>query len=130
MFARKTFRKHRTHSLSFTLLSPDHAMQSRIELLTKSLEQFQTRDTGAKPVPLMPDRKDSAFGDTLTNFLNQASDAGAASADLTQRFAAGENVEMHQVMAASEEAGIALDLVIELRNKAVDAYRTLINMQG
>ena len=57
-------------------------------------------------------------------------DAGAASADLTQRFAAGENVEMHKVMAASEEAGLALDLVIELRNKAVDAYRTIINMQG
>ena len=105
-------------------------MQSRIELLTKSLEQFQTRDTGAKQVPLMPNSKDSAFGDTLTRFLNEASDAGATSADLTQRFAAGENVELHQVMAASEEAGIALDLVIELRNKAVDAYRTIINMQG
>ncbi|MBC8087842.1 MAG: flagellar hook-basal body complex protein FliE [Phycisphaerae bacterium] len=105
-------------------------MQSRIELLTKSLEQFQTRDTGAQQVPLMPDPKDSAFGDTLTRFLTEASDAGAASSDLTRRFAAGENVEMHKVMAASEEAGIALDLVIELRNKAVDAYRTLINMQG
>lgn len=105
-------------------------MQSRIELLTKTLDQFQTRDTGAKQVPLMPDPKNSVFGDTLTRFLTEASDAGAASADLTQRFAAGENVEMHQVMAASEEAGIALDLVIELRNKAVDAYRTIINMQG
>ncbi|MEO7362308.1 MAG: flagellar hook-basal body complex protein FliE [Gemmatimonadaceae bacterium] len=105
-------------------------MQSRIELLTKSLEQFPTRDTGAKPVPLMPDPKDSAFGNTLTRFLNEASDAGAASADLTQRFASGENVELHKVMAASEEAGIALDLVIELRNKAVDAYRTIVNMQG
>ena len=105
-------------------------MQSRIELLTKSLEQFQTRDTGAKQVPLMPDPNNSAFGDTLTRFLTEASDAGAASADLTQRFAAGENVELHKVMAASAEAGIALDLVIELRNKAVDAYRTIINMQG
>ncbi|MEO7363736.1 MAG: flagellar hook-basal body complex protein FliE [Gemmatimonadaceae bacterium] len=105
-------------------------MQSRIELLTRSLEMFQTRDTGSKQVPVMPDKTDSAFGDTLTRFLNESSDAGAASADLTKRFAAGENVEMHQVMAASEEAGLALDLVIELRNKAVDAYRTIINMQG
>lgn len=105
-------------------------MQSRIELLTRNLEQFQIRDTGTKQVPLMPDKNDSAFGDTLTRFLNESSDAGMKSADLTKRFANGENVEMHQVMAASEEAGIALDLVIELRNKAVDAYRTIINMQG
>lgn len=105
-------------------------MQSRIELLTKSLEQFQTRDTGAKQVPLMPDAKDTAFGDQLVRFLSEASDAGATSTDLMQRFAAGENVELHQVMAAGEEASIALDLVIELRNKTVDAYRTIINMQG
>lgn len=105
-------------------------MQTRIELLTRSLDPFQSRDTGAKQVPVFPDAQDSAFGDSLTRFLSEASDAGAASADLTQRFAAGENVEMHKVMAASEEAGIALDLVIELRNKAVEAYRTLINMQG
>lgn len=105
-------------------------MQSRIELLTRSLDMFQTRDTGAKEVPLMPDKNNSAFGDTLTRFLNESSEAGLNSADLTKRFAAGENVEMHKVMAASEEAGLALDLVIELRNKAVDAYRTIISMQG
>ena len=105
-------------------------MQSRIELLTRTLDAFQTRDTGAKQVPLLPDSANSAFGDSLTRLLNEASDAGAASADLTKRFAAGENVELHKVMAASEEAGIALDLVIELRNKAVEAYRTLINMQS
>jgi flagellar hook-basal body complex protein FliE len=33
-------------------------------------------------------------------------------------------------MAASEEAGIALDMVIELRNKVVEAYRSVIAMQS
>ncbi len=33
-------------------------------------------------------------------------------------------------MAAAEEAGIALDLLIEVRNKLVEAYRTVINMQA
>ena len=105
-------------------------MQTRIELLTRSLDVFQTRDTGAQQVPVFPESKDSAFGDSFSRLLNEASDAGAASADLTQRFASGENIELHKVMAAAEEAGIALDLVIELRNKTVEAYRTLISMQG
>lgn len=106
-------------------------MQSRIELLTRSLDAFQTRDTGVKTVPVLPEgTASSSFGNTLTKFLSEASDAGAASADLTRRFTNGENVEMHSVMAATEEAGIALDLVISMRDKVVDAYRTIISMQS
>jgi len=32
-------------------------------------------------------------------------------------------------MAATEEAGIALEALIEIRNKLTEAYRTVINMQ-
>ncbi len=71
-----------------------------------------------------------SFGDTLTKAINQVSDAQDRSAELTQKFIRGENVELHQVMAAGEEAGIALEMMIELRNKFTDAYRTLINMQS
>ena len=71
-----------------------------------------------------------SFGDTLTKAINQFSDAQDRSAELTQKFIRGENVELHQVMAAGEEAGIALEMMIELRNKFTDAYRTLINMQS
>jgi flagellar hook-basal body complex protein FliE len=49
--------------------------------------------------------------------------------DLIGRFVRGEPVELHQVMAASEEAGIALDFLVEMRNKLTDAYRTVMNMQ-
>ena len=71
-----------------------------------------------------------SFGDTLTKAINQVSDAQDRSAELTQKFIRGENVELHQVMAAGEEAWIALEMMIELRNKFTDAYRTLINMQS
>ena len=33
-------------------------------------------------------------------------------------------------MAASEEAAISLQMLIEVRNKFADAYRTLTTMQG
>ena len=74
--------------------------------------------------------EENSFGNTFTRVLNEVSDARDYSSDLTKRFAAGENVELHQVMAASEEAGIALDMVIELRNKMVEAYRSVIAMQS
>ncbi len=69
-----------------------------------------------------------SFGDTLTKAINQVSDAQDNSTDLVQRFMRGEPVELHQVMAATEESGIALEVMIELRNKVTEAYRTLINM--
>lgn len=108
-------------------------MQSRIELLTRTLDAFQVRDTSVKTtVPVLPEGDASnSFGDTLTKFLNEASDADATKSDLQTRFTNGDkSLDLHQVMAASEEAGIALDLVVELRNKAVDAYRTIISMQS
>jgi flagellar hook-basal body complex protein FliE len=71
-----------------------------------------------------------SFGDTLSKAINQVSDAQDHSADMVGKFLRGEPVELHQVMAAGEEAGIALEMMIELRNKFTDAYRTLISMQS
>lgn len=71
-----------------------------------------------------------SFGDTLTRAINQVSDAQDTAAELSRKFLRGEPVELHQVMAAGEEAGIALELLIELRNKFTEAYRTLITMQS
>lgn len=71
-----------------------------------------------------------SFGDTLTRMVNQVSDAQDTAGALRAKFLRGEPVELHQVMAAGEEAGIALELMIELRNKFTEAYRTLINMQS
>ena len=72
----------------------------------------------------------SSFGDSLKKAINQVSDAQDKATDYTQKFINGEPVELHQVMAATEEAGLALELMIELRNKFSDAYRTIINMQS
>ena len=71
-----------------------------------------------------------SFGETITGFVNSVSDAQDAAGKMRERYLNGEQVELHQVMAASEEAGISFDLMVELRNKVLEAYRTLINMQS
>ena len=103
-------------------------MQARLDLLTRTLPSLGG-DTGAKQVPVITDGANS-FGSTLTRALNEVSDARDNAADLTARFAAGENVELHQVMAATEESGLALDMLVEIRNKVVEAYRSVISMQS
>jgi flagellar hook-basal body complex protein FliE len=72
----------------------------------------------------------SSFGDLLTKAINQVSDSQDRATDYVQQFMRGEPVELHQVMAAAEEANISLEIMVELRNKFTDAYRSLIGMQS
>lgn len=71
----------------------------------------------------------ATFADTLKRALNEVTALQEESQDAIGAFLRGEPVELHQVMAATEEAGIALELLIEIRNKLTEAYRTVINMQ-
>jgi flagellar hook-basal body complex protein FliE len=70
-----------------------------------------------------------SFKDLLARGINDASALQDQSKDMIAAFLRGEPVELHQVMAASEEAGIAIELLVEMRNKLTDAYRTVMNTQ-
>ncbi len=89
-------------------------------------------DTGAKQIPVLQDSGTSgtSFGDTLKGLVNNVSDQQDVAADYAQRFARGEPVELHQVMASAEEASISLEMLVQVRNKFQDAYRSLIGMQS
>ena len=69
-----------------------------------------------------------SFGDTLKRALNEVSASQDVSQDYIQKFVQGEPVELHQVMAAAEEASISLEMLVELRNKLTDAYKTVMQM--
>ncbi len=88
-------------------------------------------DSGAISVPAgAPGSQGPSFGDTLQQFIGGVSEAQDAAGELKGKFLRGEGVELHQMMAAGEEAGIALEMMVELRNKVTEAYRTLVNMQS
>lgn len=71
-----------------------------------------------------------SFKDTLTRALGDVQGMQDEAGDAVQAFLRGDPVELHDVMAAVEEAGLALEMLIEVRNRAVEAYRTVANMQS
>jgi flagellar hook-basal body complex protein FliE len=75
-----------------------------------------------------PNADGPSFGDTLKRALGEVSSSQDTAQDYIQRFTRGEPVELHQVMAAAEEASISLEMLVELRNKLMDAYKTVVNM--
>jgi flagellar hook-basal body complex protein FliE len=81
---------------------------------------------GFKKLVQQPDGP--SFGDTLKRALGEVSSTQDKAQDSIQRFTRGEPVELHQVMAAAEEAQLSLEMLVELRNKVLDAYKTVMNM--
>jgi flagellar hook-basal body complex protein FliE len=45
-----------------------------------------------------------------------------------EQFIAGEDIDLHDVMIASQKAKTSFSLLLELRNKALDMYREVIRM--
>jgi flagellar hook-basal body complex protein FliE len=69
-----------------------------------------------------------SFGDLMKRAINDTSGLQTDAKDLIGAFLRGEPVELHQVMAASEEASISLELLVEIRNKLTEAYRAVMNV--
>ncbi|MFI5233216.1 MAG: flagellar hook-basal body complex protein FliE [Gemmatimonadales bacterium] len=88
-------------------------------------------DTGARQVPVFGKQTDGgSFGDTLTKAINAVSSDQDNALGTMNAFMRGDNVELHQVMASSEEASLSLEMLIAVRDKFTDAYKSLISMQG
>jgi flagellar hook-basal body complex protein FliE len=94
------------------------------------LSQAQPGVAGALPTPSSGATGGPSFGDTLKDALEEISAVQGNSREMVAAYLRGEPVELHQVMAAAEESGIALEMLVEVRNKLTEAYRTVINMQS
>ncbi|MHB0877384.1 MAG: flagellar hook-basal body complex protein FliE [Anaerolineae bacterium] len=70
-----------------------------------------------------------SFGQLLGNALDELNQTALASDELAESFAAGEDVEIHEVMIAMQETQIAFDLATQVRNKAVEAYQEILRLQ-
>jgi flagellar hook-basal body complex protein FliE len=70
-----------------------------------------------------------SFTDALTSVLREGGQLDRAADARVQALAAGQPVEPHELMMAVEQANMALDLVIEIRNRLMDAYQELIRTQ-
>jgi flagellar hook-basal body complex protein FliE len=87
------------------------------------------------PLPVRPpaatvDPEAPSFAELLKGAINDVTGLQQERDDLIAAFLRGEPVELHQVMAAAEEASISLELLVEIRNKLVEAYRTVMNIQA
>ncbi|MCM3409082.1 flagellar hook-basal body complex protein FliE [Metabacillus sp. YM-086] len=71
----------------------------------------------------------TSFAETLKQSINEINKAQLESDKMTEALASGKNVELHDVMIASQKSSITLLTAIEVRNKAIEAYQEMMRMQ-
>jgi flagellar hook-basal body complex protein FliE len=65
---------------------------------------------------------------TFSETLNSLSNSAQTSDNLIQQLAAGENVDIHNVMIAAEENDVNFRVAIGIRDRLIDAYREVMRM--
>jgi len=80
-------------------------------------------------VPAMEEAGAPAFGDLLKNSINAVNDVQQASGQLKTAFELGDpDVDLAQVMIASQKASVSFQAMVQVRNKLVEAYKDVMNM--
>jgi len=77
----------------------------------------------------MADLTNGIRNDTLQGFIKDVNSMQNHADRSIEKMAAGEITDVHQVMVAVEEANTAFALMMELRNKMLDAYQEILRMQ-
>ena len=91
----------------------------------------QLRDLGqtATPTPRQNNSSGISFNDTLKQYINEANDLQISADRSIQRMIAGEDIDAHDVMVAVEKANMSFEMVMEIRNKMLEAYREVMKTQ-
>ncbi len=71
----------------------------------------------------------ASFADTLKQAVGQVNELQKASDKSMQNLATGRTDNVADVMITAEKADIALRVMVQVRNKIIDAYNEIMKMQ-
>ena len=73
--------------------------------------------------------EEESFGEVLKNSLNEVNRTQVAADRAAEQIAAGQTKNLHEAMIKLEEADLSLRMVVQMRNKALEAYQEIMRMQ-
>ncbi|WP_318507749.1 flagellar hook-basal body complex protein FliE [Bacillus sp. T3] len=71
----------------------------------------------------------TSFANVLKGYMENVNSTINKASELTAQVAAGKIDNVHDVMIASQQSKIALELTVAIRDKAVEAYQETMRMQ-
>jgi len=73
-------------------------------------------------------RSPESFGAMLGRVLNETNQLKIEAAETINNLAAGRQKDIHQTMIDMEKAAVAFQLLMQIRNKIITAYETIMRM--
>ncbi|GAB4223255.1 MAG: flagellar hook-basal body complex protein FliE [Acidobacteriota bacterium] len=70
-----------------------------------------------------------SFGEALEGALRSVDGELRAADELAARYVAGEEVDLHRVVLEMQKADMSFRTMLEVRNKLIDAYREIMQLQ-
>lgn len=93
------------------------AMAMQASAPSASIPRLETNSSG------------SEFSAMLTQAVNNVNELQGESRNLQKRFEMGDpDLSLVDVMVAKEKSGIAFEATVQVRNKVLEAYKTIMNM--
>ena len=101
--------------------------------VTKSQPKFYVKDAELQihvPTPKNAQQLDdaSSFKGVLSNYVGEVNQLQHDAETQVQKLAAGETDNLHDVTIAMSEAETSFELMMEIRNKLVEAYKEINRM--
>ncbi|WP_456485148.1 flagellar hook-basal body complex protein FliE [Hydrogenimonas sp.] len=76
-----------------------------------------------------PSSKESGFGEVLKASLDEVNDMQKSGEKAMNDMATGQVKDLHQAALAIDKAEMSMKLMLEVRNKAISAYKEILRTQ-
>lgn len=107
--------------MDITGLSAISGIQNVTNYAANKVETETSKDTGTASF--------ESLLDSAMNLVKQTDDYSNAAEVEEVKYAMGESDSMHDLMIAQQKANVSLQYTVAVKNTAVEAYRTIMNMQ-
>lgn len=96
--------------------------------LLKNLHETQSAGQTGATTDVSATGTAGGFADTLKNALDGVNAVQTRSDDLSAAYDRGEVTDVAKVMLARQEAGVAFEATLQVRNKLLSAYQDIMKM--
>lgn len=98
-----------------------------ISSVSMAIPTISNESTKINPTVTSADAQQT-FANSLKDAISKVNDQQIQSDTMTEKLINGGNVDLHEVMIASQKASITLNATMEVRNKVIEAYQEIMRM--
>ncbi len=95
------------------------------DMLITSAQPLSLRQADTSPVS----QAKSSFGEMLSSTISQVNQSQLKGEEAIVGLQSGQAANLHEVMISVEQADISLRMLVQMRNKAQQAYEEIMRMQ-